>query len=107
VELFPLLPVLQEDATRHNEYLKECLETGTYCLSNKPLDARRRAFFEQSVKSFNAADYPSSISPEVLALGCYVFGHVCPVFMIAENKAEDRGEHKDQGNGKNKEGRKT
>ena len=28
VEDFPLLPVEQDEAKRHNEYLKECLKTG-------------------------------------------------------------------------------
>lgn len=93
VEEFPLLPVLKQEAVDHNRYLANCLETGI--LGNgEPLDEERREWFSEQVDSFDPDEYPEKI-PKVLAeAACRVFGHVCPVFFVAEPLTETRERRK-------------
>lgn len=89
VEQFPLLPVCLAPARKHHEYLKECLETGVFG-DGKPLDDERRKMFVEMVSSFDEADHPTEI-PQILDdAACRVFGHICPVFLVAEPLTETR-----------------
>lgn len=89
VEDFPLLPVTRDSAVEHNKYLAKCLKDGV--LGNgQPLDKKRRKWFAEQVKSFDPKACPEEI-PKVLAdAACRVFGHVCPVFFVAEPLTETK-----------------
>jgi 5-methylcytosine-specific restriction endonuclease McrA len=89
VEDFPLFPVVRSEAKEHNDYLRSCLASGRLADGRK-VDRRRRKFFKQKVAAFRGADYPESI-PRVLSEACCrEFGHVCPVFFVAELVTETK-----------------
>ncbi|MFH1129020.1 MAG: HNH endonuclease [Candidatus Omnitrophota bacterium] len=93
VEGFPLLPVLREEAKEHNDYLKICLKTGK--LGNgATLDKAKRNWFIKEVKEFKASDYPEEISRVLVVAACRVFGHVCPVYFVAEPLTETKNRRK-------------
>lgn len=52
VEDFPLLPPTKESAIAHNEYLKDCLQTGILG-DGQPIDDDRRTWFQQEIESFD------------------------------------------------------
>lgn len=83
VEDFPLLPTPLDSAVAHNEYLKSCLESNTYG-DGKLLDDRRRQDFQKMVNDFNPGDHPKRIPKLIGEMACTVFGHMCPVFFVAE-----------------------
>ena len=84
VEQFPLLPATRKAAQDHNDYLTECLRSGTYGEKRSRLDAVRRGQFEKMVAEFNAADHPEKIPAVISDMSCRVFGHICPVVFSAE-----------------------
>lgn len=93
VEEFPLLPVLRKEAADHNEYLSNCLETGI--LGNgDPLDDKRKEWFTEQVNSFDENEYPEKIPKVLKEAACRVFGHVCPVFFMAEPLTETKNRRK-------------
>lgn len=93
VEDFPILPVIRKEAIEHNEYLKNCLETGRLG-SGEKLDAARKRWFEDHVENFNPSNYPEEI-PKVLAEAtCKVFGHICPAFFVSEPLTETKERRK-------------
>ena len=49
----------------------------------------------KEVKEFNASDHPDKIPPVLIEASCRVFGHVCPVFFVAEpfTETKNRREH--------------
>ena len=89
VEDFPLLPMLRKDAMEHNDYLKHCLETGVMA-SGEPLDEERRRLFINMIGEDKEDDYPESIPKEIAQAACNVFGHMCPVFFVAEPLTETK-----------------
>jgi hypothetical protein len=89
VEDFPLLPVLREEAALHNEYLESCLTSGKLG-DGRPLDAQRRKLFGEEIMEFNSTDYPESIPQILNDAACRVFGHICPVFFVAEPLTETK-----------------
>ncbi len=89
VEDFPLLPPTKEEATEHNDYLKKSLETGLSG-NGKKLDETRKKWFKKEVKEFNQDDYPESTNKILTEASCRVFGHVCPVFFVAEPATETK-----------------
>jgi len=91
IEDFPLLPVLREEAKEHNEYLKICLKTGI--LGNgATLDKTRKKWFTKDVKEFKTSDYPEKIPRVLIEAACRVFGHVCPVYFVAEPLTETKNQ---------------
>ena len=84
VEDFPLPSVTRKDALAHHEYLKSCLVTGKFGVSEEPLDDERRKFFQESVDSFNLDEHPEKISEFERVTSCTMFGHLCPVFFVNE-----------------------
>ena len=87
VEQSPLLPPDRESATAHNEYLKNCLETGTMW-TGQALDGNRRKYFIECVSNFDIEQYPMNI-PEILReMQCDIFGHICPVVFVGEDATE-------------------
>lgn len=93
VEDFPLLPVLRSEATEHTKYLSECLETGIFG-NGAPLDDERRKWFSERVASFEPENYPEEIPKVLSEASCRVFGHVCPVFFVAEPLTETKQRRK-------------
>ncbi|WP_201524744.1 HNH endonuclease, partial [Bordetella pseudohinzii] len=89
VEEFPLLPVLRRKAEEHHAYLKNCLETKVLG-DGRPLDDQRKQDFEERVSAFKAEEHPEEIPPILEEAACRVFGHVCPVFLIAEPLTETK-----------------
>jgi 5-methylcytosine-specific restriction endonuclease McrA len=89
VEEFPLLPVTLDVALPHHEYLKKCLAENILG-DGRPLDEDRKAYFQQSVSTFNPEDYPTEIPQILKDAACRVFGHVCPVFFVAEPLTETK-----------------
>lgn len=89
VEDFPILPVTRRDAIEHNEYLKGSVKTGVLGSGDK-LDPARRKWFNGEIKKFRPENYPESIPKILTEASCRVFGHVCPVFLVAEPLTETK-----------------
>lgn len=87
VEESPLLPSLRESAVESVSYIRQCLEKGKLA-SGEELDEHRRQSFEQTVSDFNEEDYPEDIPQLLRDASCKVFGHMCPVFFVAEPVTE-------------------
>lgn len=89
VEDFPLLPPIGSEAEEHNEYLRSSLRSGRLA-NGKPLDAQRRRDFRRMAADYKAADYPETIPKVLTEASCRVFGHLCPVFFVAEPLTETK-----------------
>lgn len=87
VELMPLPKITRPEAIEHNDYLRSCLATGILG-SGESLDNEKRQLFEEMVRSFDPQEYPEKILPIVNEMSCTVFGHICPVFVTAEDYTE-------------------
>lgn len=88
-EDFPLLPTTKKEAEAHTSYLEECLKTGKLS-DGKPLDKKRKKDFEKMV-AFNASrTLPEEIPQVFMDASCNVFGHMCPVFFVAESFTETK-----------------
>jgi hypothetical protein len=94
VEDFPLPPPTLAETEKHNEYLRKCLKTGRLADGTK-LDGPRRRFFKQQLREFRRSDYPSKMPQVITDASCKVFGHLCPVYFIAEplTETKDRRSH--------------
>lgn len=89
VEDFPLLPVLKDEAEAHNDHLRSCLATN--CLPDgRPLEPVRRKAFKAMLKDSARQTYPETIPRVLKDASCRVFGHVCPVFFMAEPLTETK-----------------
>jgi len=93
VEDFLLLPPIRKDAIDHNNYLKECIKNGILG-SGEKLDSQRKKWFEEQINNFNADDYPENIPKEFWDTSCRVYGHICPVFFVAEPLTETKERRK-------------
>ena len=91
VEQFPLLPVIRDEATRHYEYVKACLEKGVTGVGPdvKPINEKMRKLFEREVSGFDPDNYPEEIPSEIIEWRCQIFGHICPVVFSAEDVTEE------------------
>lgn len=89
VEEFPILPEVRNEAESHNEYFKNCLETGTWS-DGSPLPEGTKAWFAAEVFSFEANDYPEEIPNILSEAACLQFGHICPVFFVAGDLSETK-----------------
>lgn len=89
VEEFPLLPVLRDTAVAHNDYLKNCLKSGKLG-DGRPLENERRKFFVAMTLNFEPENHPTEIPSILSDAACRVFGHVCPVFSVAESLTETK-----------------
>jgi hypothetical protein len=93
VEDFPIFPPILKYSIDHNNYLKECLKTGKVGTGER-LDSNRRKWFTEQIKDFKESDYPKEIPKEFLDASCKVFGHICPVFFVAEPLTETKERRK-------------
>jgi hypothetical protein len=89
VEDFPLLPQSLEDAQAHQEYLKTCLKTGSLPDGTK-LTVKHRKMFQDDINSFLKTNYPENIPRPIAEASCRVFGHLCPVYFVAEPLTETK-----------------
>ena len=89
VEDFPIFPPTKDVAVEHNNYLKECLKTRKLG-SGEKLDAAREKMFKEMIASYDSNEYPESIPKILLEASCKVFGHICPVFIVAEPFTETK-----------------
>ncbi|MFA4871868.1 MAG: HNH endonuclease signature motif containing protein [Patescibacteria group bacterium] len=89
VEDFPLIPLTRRQCEDHNEYLKQCIETGKIGDGSK-LDLKRKKWFKEEIKNYNLDDYPIKIPNIFLEASCKIFGHICPVFFMAEPLTETK-----------------
>ena len=93
VEDFPLLPTIRTEAIEHNNYLSQCIKTGTLGNEEKLDDARRNTF-EEMIAEFNPKEYPESIPQSIADMSCNVFGHICPIVFVAEAFTETSEERR-------------
>ncbi len=89
VEDFPIFPPTRDEVMEHNNYLKERLKTDKLGNGEK-LDVIRKRWFKKEVANFNLNDYPENVPKVLLEASCRVFGHVCPVFLVAEPLTETK-----------------
>lgn len=89
VEDFPLLPPTRGHATRHNEYLSECLQTGKVG-DGSAITEEQKHYFEQSIADFDPDKYPEEIPIPIKDAACNIFGHMCPAFFTAEPFTETK-----------------
>jgi len=89
VESFPLIPPTKKEADAHNGYLKKCVETGKL-ESGEVLDARRKKWFQEEIRAFDSNNFPDTIPDIFQEASCKVFGHICPVFFVAEPLTETK-----------------
>lgn len=93
VEDFPLLPISRNDAIAHNEYMKKALAEGVFDSEKKTKDspAMNRDEAEKEIAEFNPDDYQEDPFPPIIQEAfCRVFGHMCPVFSVAEPFTETK-----------------
>lgn len=93
VEEYPLLPPTLDEATAHNAYIEECLKTRVIGTGH-PLDEEREKYFNDCLSTFDTSDFPVEIHPEIAEMSCNVFGHICPVFFVAEPFTETEKERR-------------
>jgi 5-methylcytosine-specific restriction endonuclease McrA len=89
VEDFPLLPTTRNEAEQHNEHLKACLDKDQL-FNGQRLDPERRRWFESAIASFDINEHPESLPKVLLDASCRVFGHLCPVYFVAEPLTETK-----------------
>src|SRR5207248_9535056 len=63
-------------------------------LDGRKLDPKSRQMFRQMVEEFDENDYPEAMPSVVDDASCRVFGHICPVFFVAEPLTETRDRRK-------------
>jgi hypothetical protein len=93
VEEFPLPDLSKEEALTHHEYMKRALAEGVFDADRKtnasPLMTREMA--QHEIDTFDLKDYPDSPPPQIIKEGfCRIFGHMCPVFFVAEPFTETK-----------------
>lgn len=93
VEGFPLPPVTLEVAKDHYNYKVGCIKSGKLGDGRKLEGQLRKAFVEE-IKKFDESDYPDRTPQLVEDISCGVFGHVCPVYYVAEPATETREQRK-------------
>ena len=87
VEDFPLPPMTQGQVDREIELLEARLATGQDVDGN-PLDQHAKRRVSQEIRYFKGSTYPVDLPQVVRNASCRVFGHICPVFFMAEPLTE-------------------
>lgn len=90
VEDFPLLPPTRSEAQYHVEYAEERLRIGTSA-DGKPLDAETKEHLKQTIHFNSSQEFPDEIPELFFDVKCDIFGHLCPVFFVAESFADITG----------------
>lgn len=89
VEEFPLLPILRSNVEEHNDYLRSCLQSNQLG-DGRPMNWRLQDMFRRELADYRAKDYPAAIPSVLIEAACRFFGHVCPVFFVAEPFTETK-----------------
>lgn len=89
IEDFPLLPPTKSESEEHTSYLEICLKTGKLS-DGRPLDDKRRKDFEEMIAFNSKRTLPETIPQVFKDASCNVFGHMCPVFFVAEPFTETK-----------------
>lgn len=92
VEDYPSLPFTIDEALESNEIYKGFLKTKKF--GGKPITKEREAYLKKYLKEFDPAKFPKEIHPEILEMKCNIFGHLCPVFFVAEAFTETETERR-------------
>ena len=87
VEQSPFLPIVQKEPSPQIDYFRNCLETGVLG-DGTPLDKELRKYLEERVSGSDLNSNPTDIPEIIEELSCRVFGHICPVFFMAEDLTE-------------------
>ena len=93
VEDFPVLPMTALEEREHMAELETMLKNGLL-LDGTPLDAERRELFSKWLTNADPEQQPEIIPSFLVTANCKVFGHLCPVYFVAEGDAEcaDQGD---------------
>lgn len=89
VEDFPLLPITKSEYEDHNSYLEKCLKTGKFS-DGRPLDKKSEKEFKEMMKHNSSRSLLEKIPQVLREASCNVFGHICPVFFVAEPFTETK-----------------
>jgi hypothetical protein len=89
VEQFPLLPLTKAEVAKHNSYIEKCLKSGVLS-DGSPLGKAKRKYFEESLEDNTSMISPDGIPQVFLDASCNIFGHICPVFFVAEPSTETK-----------------
>jgi len=94
VEDFPLLPLTRADVAEHSEYLRAALRSGRLG-DGRPMTASKRKMFRAMIAEHDSGNHPETIPAVLMEASCRVFGHLCPVFFVAEplTETKDRRTH--------------
>ncbi len=85
VENFPLPGIRRNEAKRHNDYLKECIKRNKIGPNfDIELDNERKELFKKEIEDFNENDYDDGQFKIEEEMSCKEFGHLCPVYFVAE-----------------------
>jgi len=87
VEDFPVLPMTAPEEREHMAELETMLNSDLLA-DGTPLDAERRELFSKWLAEAAPEDQPEIIPSYLVAANCTVFGHICPVYFVAEGDAE-------------------
>jgi hypothetical protein len=87
VEDFPLPPLTQPEIDQWNSDLRHQLESGKN-LDGSPLDGEELRRIKDKLLSRESSTYPDELPKVIADASCRVFGHMCPVFFVAEPLTE-------------------
>jgi hypothetical protein len=90
---FDISTELQAEIDKELVSLRKALSTGLHD-RRKPLDATRRAWFEEIASTFDPEALPEEIPDVVANMACNIFGHICPVVFVGEDITETSEERR-------------
>jgi len=96
VEGFPLPPMTKKDYLEHNEYLRECIETGMMGTGEHriPLPPGRRELFIRDINRPIPDSVVDTLSDFEEWASCMEYGHLCPAYFAAEPYTETKSKRK-------------
>jgi hypothetical protein len=83
VESFPLPPITRRAQIDYINYLRKCIKDRRLG-DGRLLDTKTEKYFNETITSFRAEEYPLKVEDELIFMSCSYFGHLCPVFFSAE-----------------------
>lgn len=85
VEDFPLPPLLLQEHHAHNQYLRDCLQTGYVGEKHDiPITDTQRTYFETALANDDESYCVEKISMFEAEASCREFGHLCPAYFVSE-----------------------
>lgn len=89
VEEFPLIPPTRQEAIQSNQEMKDALAKGLN-MGGRPLNKWQKNNLPKMVKEFDESDYPELTPDLIKDAECRIFGHMCPVYFVAEPFTETK-----------------